>query len=124
MFDRIRRGWALTKKAWAVVRSHPRLVRLPITGGAIAVLVTLVVMLLGGAIAVGGFFLVTAGTAAAEALGVVLIVVGMLVGIAAAVFLGATKGVFGVALYRYVADGAAVGPFTAADLDGAARAGR
>ena len=37
MFTRMRRGWELTKKAWAVVRSHPGLAKLPITGGVLAI---------------------------------------------------------------------------------------
>src|SRR6516225_2793959 len=36
MFGRVRRGWGLTKKAWAVIRSNPGLARLPLTGGALA----------------------------------------------------------------------------------------
>ena len=39
----------------------------------------------------------------------------------ARVFGGATRGVFGVALYRWVADDRAIGPFTSQDLDGAVR---
>jgi hypothetical protein len=42
--------------------------------------------------------------------------------ISAVVVSGAVRGVFGVALYRYVAeDAAVVGPFTAADLEGAVK---
>jgi len=37
MFERVRRGSGLTKKAWAVIRSHPGLAKLPLTGGALAV---------------------------------------------------------------------------------------
>ena len=44
--------------------------------------------------------------------------------IGGAVFGGATRGVFGVALYHYVAENQVVGPFTAPDLDSAARSGR
>jgi hypothetical protein len=36
-------------------------------------------------------------------------------------FGGATRNVFGVALYRYVANDRALGPFTAVDLEGTAR---
>lgn len=45
MFAKMKQGWHLTKKSWSVVRSHPRLLKLTITGGVIAILV---------AIAVGG----------------------------------------------------------------------
>jgi hypothetical protein len=37
------------------------------------------------------------------------------------VFAGATRGVFGVALYHYVSEDRAIGPFTPADLESAAR---
>ena len=36
MMERIRRGWELTKKAWGVIRSNPKLVHLPIIGGLLA----------------------------------------------------------------------------------------
>lgn len=49
-----------------------------------------------------------------------LVIVGVVACIGGAVFGGATRGVFGVALYRYLADQRAVGPFTASDLDAAA----
>ncbi|MFO7548004.1 MAG: DUF6159 family protein [Acidimicrobiia bacterium] len=42
MFERMRRGWDLTKKAWGVVRSNPGLARLPIYGGVLALLSMLV----------------------------------------------------------------------------------
>jgi hypothetical protein len=48
--------------------------------------------------------------------GIVIGIVGLV-----AVFGGATRGVFGVALYRYVAEDRTLEPFTAADLDAAAR---
>jgi hypothetical protein len=43
MFRRMREGWELTKKSWSVVRTHPKLLRLTITGGLMALLVALVV---------------------------------------------------------------------------------
>lgn len=39
----MRQGWELTKKSWSVVRRHPKLLRLTITGGIMAFLVALVV---------------------------------------------------------------------------------
>jgi hypothetical protein len=71
-------------------------------------------------LAVLGIVLVASG-GAAIALGVVLLAIGVVGGVAAAIFGGATRGVFGVALYHYVADGTVVGPFTATEMDGAAR---
>jgi len=85
--------------------------------GGIAGLVLLVAFLIG----VGGVALLAAGGAAGDVFGVVLLVIALIVGVAAAVFGGATKGVFGVALYRYVAEDHAIGPFTTADLDSAAK---
>ena len=43
MFRRMRQGWELTKKAWSVVRREPKLLRLPIIGGALAILVAIVI---------------------------------------------------------------------------------
>ncbi len=85
--------------------------------GGIAGLVLLVAILIG----VGGVFLLAAGNAAADVFGAVLLVLAFVIGIASAVFAGATRGVFGVALYRYVAEEHAIGPFTTADLESAAK---
>jgi hypothetical protein len=52
MFGRVRRGWGLTKKAWAVIRSHPGLARLPLTGGILALL-AVAVLGIPGALLVG-----------------------------------------------------------------------
>jgi hypothetical protein len=49
-----RSGWVLTKKVWTVVRSRPSLVRLPLTGGALAVVVFVVVGIPGALLADGG----------------------------------------------------------------------
>jgi hypothetical protein len=53
--------------------------------------------------------------------GGLLLLAGLVIAIAGAVFGGAAKGVFGVALYRYIAENRTVGPFTAPDLESAAR---
>lgn len=74
-------------------------------------------------LAVAGVALITVGSTGAEIAGAVLTLVGAVVAIAGAVFAGATRGVFGVALYRYVATDTATGPFTSTDLESAARAG-
>jgi hypothetical protein len=42
--SRIRRGWALTKKSWSLLRSHPGLLRFPLYGAAASILATLVVI--------------------------------------------------------------------------------
>jgi hypothetical protein len=75
----------------------------------------------GVVIGVGGVVLFAAGGTGAEVAGGLLILAGVIVAIAGAVFGGATRGVFGVALYRYVAEDHALGPFTASDLADAAR---
>jgi Family of unknown function (DUF6159) len=67
--SRIRRGWALTKKSWGVLREHRELVRFPLYGGAATIVCGLVVVgpglyliddgraALGGPLAVIGFYL-------------------------------------------------------------------
>jgi hypothetical protein len=74
-----------------------------------------------GIVAVGGGALIVAGGTGGAVAGAVLLFAGVLLAIAGGVVGGATRGVFGVALYRWVADDQAVGPFTASDLDSAAR---
>jgi len=69
MFDRIRRGWVLTKKAWGVIRAHPGLAKLPLTGGALALVVFLV-------FAVPGGLLLSVETTAATVGGIALLAVG------------------------------------------------
>jgi len=39
---RIRRGWALTKKSWALLREHPSLLRFPLYGGVATTLLAIV----------------------------------------------------------------------------------
>ena len=84
--------------------------------GGIAGLIVLVGIIFG----IGGAVLLVGGASTADVLmGVLLIIVGAIVGIGAAVFSGATRGVFGVALYRYIAEDRSLGPFTTVDLDAA-----
>jgi hypothetical protein len=80
-----------------------------------------IVIVLGALVACGGIALLAAGETGAEIVGGVLLLAGLVLAIAAAVFGGAAKGVFGVALYRYVAENRTVGPFTTPDLESAAR---
>jgi hypothetical protein len=42
--SRIRRGWALTKKSWGVLRGHPELIRFPLYGGVATILMAIVVV--------------------------------------------------------------------------------
>lgn len=69
MFERIRQGWQLTKKSWGVVRSHPQLAKLPLTGGLLALLA---VILLAGP----GILLAASDSDATRATGYVLIAAG------------------------------------------------
>ena len=39
--SRIRRGWALTKKSWGLLRSHPELIRFPLYGAVATVLLAI-----------------------------------------------------------------------------------
>jgi uncharacterized protein DUF6159 len=42
--SRIRRGWALTKKSWGVLRGHPALIRFPLYGGVATILMAIIVV--------------------------------------------------------------------------------
>jgi len=67
--SRIKRGWQLTKKSWAVLRANPELLRFPLYGGAATIVCAIVVVgpglylieddqtVFGGAVAVIGFYL-------------------------------------------------------------------
>ncbi|MGH2975859.1 MAG: DUF6159 family protein [Solirubrobacterales bacterium] len=67
--SRIRRGWALTKKSWGLLRENPELLRFPLYGGVATILCAIVVVgpglylieddqtVFGGAVAVIGFYL-------------------------------------------------------------------
>ena len=111
-FDAIKRSAALFRQRWGQ----------QVTGnlaiGGIAILVSIVAV----AIGVGGIALMASDSTTGEVTGGILLFIAFVIGVGAAVFASATKGVFGVALYRYVADDATVGPFTAQDLESAAKA--
>jgi hypothetical protein len=67
--SRIRRGWALTKKSWGLLRENPALLRFPLYGGVATILCAIVVVgpglylieddkaAFGGPLAVIGFYL-------------------------------------------------------------------
>ncbi len=67
--SRIKRGWALTKKSWGLLRENPALVRFPLYGGVAMIVCAIVVVgpglllienhstVIGGALAVIGFYL-------------------------------------------------------------------
>jgi len=79
------------------------------------------IVLLGVLLGAGGIFLLVSGSTAGEIGGGVLLLIGLALAIAGAVFGGAVRGVFGVALYHYVAEDQALGPFTTAELASTAR---
>jgi hypothetical protein len=79
------------------------------------------IVLAGIVIGAVGVVLLAGGAGAEVLAGGLLIVAGVTAGVGGAMFGGATRGVFGVALYRYVAEDRTLGPFTTADLDAAAR---
>lgn len=67
--SRIKRGWALTKKSWGLLRENPELLRFPLYGGAATIVAAIIVIgpglllieneqtVFGGAVAVIGFYL-------------------------------------------------------------------
>lgn len=67
--SRIKRGWALSKKSWGLLRGNPALLRFPLYGGVATIVCALVVVgpgiylieddqtVFGGAVAVIGFYL-------------------------------------------------------------------
>jgi hypothetical protein len=92
-----------------------------VTGNVVIGGVATLVVVVGALLMALGIFVAAAGNAGAAVGGGAIIVIGLVVAVAGAVFAGATRGVFGVALYRYVAEDQALGPFTVQDLEGAAR---
>ena len=67
MFRRIKSGWQLTKKSWSILRDEPGLIKFPLVGGLLALLVT--ILLIGP-----GLYFFEEGP---EALGIVLAAVGI-----------------------------------------------
>jgi hypothetical protein len=92
-----------------------------VTGNVVIGGVAGLIVFAGVVIGLGGVSLIVAGGTAAIVAGVLLLLVGVIVTLGGAVFGGGTRNVFGVALYRYVAEDLALGPFTATDLTSAAR---
>lgn len=71
MFRRIRNGWELTKKSWAVLRENPGLLRFPVVGAVVAVVVFVLT-------AVPGIALIAVDQTAAAIAGVVVLMIGAL----------------------------------------------
>jgi hypothetical protein len=92
-----------------------------VTGNVIIGGVAGLIIFAGVILGLGGVALIIEGGTASIVAGVLLLLVGVIVTLGGGVFAGATRSVFGVALYRYVAEDRALGPFTASDLTSAAR---
>jgi hypothetical protein len=107
--EAIKRSTNLTKRRWGQ----------QVTGNIVIGGISTVVTIIGVVLAAGGIFLILGGGAAAI-IGGILAVVGLGIAVAGAVFGGATKGVFGVALYHFAAEDQAIGPFSNHDLASAA----
>lgn len=106
-FAAIKRSSSMFKEKWGQ----------QITGniaiGAVTGLAILVSIAVG---AVGGYILIE-GESATVIAGGGLLLLGIVGLVASAIVSGAVRGVFGVALYRYIVDGEAVGPFTAQEFE-------
>jgi len=107
--DAIKRSGSLVRQRWGQ----------QVTGNLVIGGIATVFTFIGIGGVVGGVVLISGGTAWG-ALGGLLVVLGLVVAVAASVFSGATRGVFGVALYHFVAEDRAVGPFTTYELASAA----
>jgi hypothetical protein len=108
----IKRSGTLVRQRWGQ----------QVTGNFVIGGISTIATVVGVVIAALGVFLLSGGTASGAVFGGLLVLVGLAVAIAAAVFGGATRGVFGVALYHFVTEDRAVGPFSNQDLASAARA--
>ena len=107
----IRRSATLFRQRWGQ----------QVTGNVLIGGVAGLIVLLGVAVGAGGVTLLVAGQYGLEVLGAALLLLGIVLSVAGAVFAGATRGVFGTALYRYIAEDHAVGPFSAPELESAVR---
>jgi len=108
----IKRSGSLVRQRWGQ----------QVTGNFVIGGISGIATLIGVVIAVFGVVLLSGGATGGAIIGGVLVLVGLALAIAAAVFGGATRGVFGVALYHFVSEDRAVGPFSNQDLASAARA--
>lgn len=110
-FAAIKRSGNLFKERWGQ----------QITGNLAIGIITAIAFMVGAVIAVGGGYILIEGSSAAQLAGGGLLIAGLLIVVGAIVVSGAVRGVFGVALYRYVANEQTVGPFSADDLEGAVK---
>ena len=104
--DAVKRSGNLVKQRWG-----QQVTGNVVIGGAAAI-----VTFVGVILAAGGVALLVSGATGSSIVGVLLIAIGIVVAIGAGVIAGATRGVFGVALYHYTAEDQAIGPFTTTEL--------
>jgi hypothetical protein len=108
--DAVKRSGSLVKRQWGE----------QVTGnvviGGLASIATIVGIVIAGL----GVALLFGGATGLAAVGVVLVVLGIVCAIGGAVVAGATKGVFGVALYHFSSEQQALGPFSEHELSHAA----
>ena len=107
--DAIKRSGSLVRQRWGQ----------QVTGNLVIGGIATVFSFIGVGAMVGGVYLIATGSAWAV-LGGALVLLGLVVAVGASIFAGATRGVFGVALYHFVAEDRAVGPFTTYELASAA----
>lgn len=105
-FEAIKRSSSMFKQKWGQ----------QITGDIAIGAISGLVMFLGILLGIGGVFAITAGGAAVIA-GGGLLLLGLVIVFGAAIVGGAVRGVFGVALYRYIVSEQVVGPFTVEELE-------
>jgi len=108
-FATVKRSTQLFKERWAGQITGQ------VTIGAIVALVVSLPSIL--VMALGIYILASTSVSAEEVIGVVLIIVGVIGLIFGSIFGAAIRGIFGIALYRFAAQGIAVGPFTSEELE-------
>lgn len=109
--DAIKRSSSMFKQKWGQ----------QITGNLAIGAITGIAIIVSLLVAIGGGFIIASGNSAAIVAGGGLLLLGIVGFIAAAIVSGAVRGVFGVALYRYIVDGTPAGPFTVEELEGAVK---
>ncbi|MCB0966370.1 MAG: hypothetical protein KDB37_06005 [Ilumatobacter sp.] len=108
--DAVKRSGNLVKQRWGQQA----------TGNVVIGGIASIAMFIGIALGVLGGVLIVAGGVAATSGGIGLVVVGIVIAVMAGLAAGATKGVFGVALYHFSAEHRALGPFSETELAHAA----